>query len=236
MAPLTETIWHRYSRDRSIKTRNQLVSENDGLALEVAHRWKEVCEVPFEDLCQTARIGLIRAVEKFDPALGNAFSSFAVPYIQGEIQHFLRDYSWDLVKVPRRSIEAASRVRKVQRRLIASGRLDLDEGRVAGALGMSAAKWRTTAEAVARKPLVAIEDASWVAAEQEDEGEVLRAELRKGLARLPNPFRSCLVERYFKDLSEEAIAKLHQVEVAQVQVWLEEGLRRLKVSQLRRAS
>src|SRR4051812_33579990 len=63
-----------------------------------------------EDLRQVAALGLAKAVDRYDPALGNAFESYAVPTITGEIKRHFRDYMWT-VHVPRRVQELRNRVR-----------------------------------------------------------------------------------------------------------------------------
>ncbi len=68
-----------------------------------AHHWVGKCNESYEELQQLGSFGLIRAIEKFD-SRGNAFSSFAIPYIRGEIQHYLRDKA-SLVRIPRRWVE-----------------------------------------------------------------------------------------------------------------------------------
>ncbi|MEO0410055.1 MAG: sigma-70 family RNA polymerase sigma factor, partial [Cyanobacteria bacterium P01_A01_bin.135] len=90
-----------YYRNPSVKLRNQLVQLNVGLVRKIAHRISHQCAEPYEDLEQIGHIGLIRAIERFDPTQGCAFSSFAVPYIRGEMLHFLRDRG-SSVRVPRR--------------------------------------------------------------------------------------------------------------------------------------
>ncbi|MFJ4628299.1 SigB/SigF/SigG family RNA polymerase sigma factor [Streptomyces sp. NPDC088847] len=63
-----------------------------------------------EDLRQVAALGLVKAVERYDPARGNAFESYAVPTITGEIKRHFRDYMWT-VHVPRRVQELRNQVR-----------------------------------------------------------------------------------------------------------------------------
>ncbi|MBW4419743.1 MAG: RNA polymerase sigma factor SigF [Myxacorys californica WJT36-NPBG1] len=99
----SETL-HRlrdYQVAPSSETRNQLVELNFGLVRKEAHHWINQCTESYEDLLQVGCIGLIRAVERFDISKGHAFSSFAIPYIRGEIQHYLRDKS-PSVRIPRR--------------------------------------------------------------------------------------------------------------------------------------
>ncbi len=72
----------------SLQVRNQLVRLNIGLVRKIAHRVAYQCAEPYEDLEQIGYLGLISAIERFDPTQGCAFSSFAVPYIRGEMLHF----------------------------------------------------------------------------------------------------------------------------------------------------
>ena len=94
-------LLRQYSEAPSTKTRNILVKLNLGLVRQEAHRFKNQSTESFEDLVQVGSIGLIRAIERFDTTRGCAFSTFAMPYIRGEIQHYLRDKS-PQVKIPRR--------------------------------------------------------------------------------------------------------------------------------------
>ena len=90
-----------YYQAPSAELRNQLVQLNLGLVRKEAHHWANQCTESYDDLTQVGSIGLIRAIERFDMIKGHAFSSFAVPYIRGEIQHYLRDKG-SPVRVPRR--------------------------------------------------------------------------------------------------------------------------------------
>ncbi|MFD7811772.1 RNA polymerase sigma factor SigF [Streptomyces sp. NPDC059785] len=64
----------------------------------------------FEDLRQVAALGLVKAVDRYDPDLGNAFESYAVPTVTGEIKRHFRDHMWTL-HVPRRVQDLRNRVR-----------------------------------------------------------------------------------------------------------------------------
>jgi RNA polymerase sigma-B factor len=63
-----------------------------------------------EDLCQVAALGLVKAVDRYDPERGNAFESYAIPTITGEIKRHFRDHMW-LLHVPRRVQDLRNRVR-----------------------------------------------------------------------------------------------------------------------------
>ncbi|MGK3942107.1 RNA polymerase sigma factor SigF [Streptomyces caeruleatus] len=64
----------------------------------------------YDDLRQVAALGLVKAVDRYDPARGNAFESYAVPTVTGEIKRHFRDHMWTL-HVPRRVQELRNRVR-----------------------------------------------------------------------------------------------------------------------------
>jgi len=89
-----------YHRNGSPDLRERLVKRHLPLARRLAARFARR-GVPYEDLYQVASIGLIHAVDRFDPGRGIPFDVYAAPTIVGEIKHHFRDRSWDL-RVPRR--------------------------------------------------------------------------------------------------------------------------------------
>ncbi len=89
---------YRRTRDRAL--RNELVQDHMRLAEFLARRFTNRGE-PLDDLRQVALIGLVKAVERFEPDRGLQFSSFATPTIQGELKRHFRDKGW-AVRVPRR--------------------------------------------------------------------------------------------------------------------------------------
>ncbi|MEU4774248.1 SigB/SigF/SigG family RNA polymerase sigma factor [Micromonospora sp. NPDC023644] len=70
------------------------------LANHLAHRYSGRGE-PTDDLAQTAAVGLIKAIDKFDPSRGVDFAGYAIPTIIGELKRHFRDRTWD-IRVPRR--------------------------------------------------------------------------------------------------------------------------------------
>jgi RNA polymerase sigma-B factor len=112
-------IFNLYFLTRNLTLRNKLVTTNLGLARKVAHSMDGRCIEPYEDLEQLAIQGLIKAVERFNPETCKYFSSFALPYIRGEIQHYLRDKA-SPVRIPRNLHERQARINRSRRRLLES--------------------------------------------------------------------------------------------------------------------
>jgi len=77
-----------------------MIERHRPLAHHLAGRYRASSE-PFDDLLQTAYVGLVKAVQRYDPNRGMAFSSFAQPTILGELRHHFRDHTWG-IRVPRR--------------------------------------------------------------------------------------------------------------------------------------
>lgn len=93
-------LFAEYRRTDDRRLRDQLIEMNIGLAEAVARRFGGRGE-RHDDLLQVALVGLLKAVERFDPDRGVAFSSFATPTIEGELKRHFRDKRW-AVRVPRR--------------------------------------------------------------------------------------------------------------------------------------
>lgn len=130
-----------YHQNRSVEIRNQLVRLNAGLVRKIAHRVSHQCPEPYEDLEQIGYLGLIRAIERFDPTQGCAFSSFAVPYIRGEMLHFLRDKG-SAVRIPRRWQELQREGQKVREELTAALGCSPSDTEIARKLGVSLDEWQ----------------------------------------------------------------------------------------------
>jgi RNA polymerase sigma-B factor len=104
------TLLSRYARDRDPAVREELVERFMPLARRLAARYRGDKE-PLEDLVQVASLGLVKALDRFDPERGVAFSSYAVPTILGELKRHFRDRGWS-VRVPR---DLQERIAKVER-------------------------------------------------------------------------------------------------------------------------
>ena len=104
-------VFHEFASTRDAKLRDQLIEAHLGLAEYLARRFANRGE-PLDDLVQVASLGLVKAVERFDPGRGLEFTTFATPTIVGELKRHFRDKGW-AVRVPRRVQELHLRVTRV---------------------------------------------------------------------------------------------------------------------------
>ena len=110
----TRELFRRY-REGDEDARQQLIVNHLNLVRFLASKFKNRGE-PLDDLMQVGTIGLIKAIDRFDPARGLEFTTFATPTIMGEIKRHFRDKGWS-VRVPRRLQELSSKVNQVTEEL-----------------------------------------------------------------------------------------------------------------------
>jgi RNA polymerase sigma-B factor len=103
--------FEQFAQGREPEIRDELVTAHLGLAEYLARRFDNRGE-PVDDLVQVACVGLVKAVDRFDPARGLEFSTFATPTIVGELKRHFRDKGW-AVRVPRRVQELHLRLSQV---------------------------------------------------------------------------------------------------------------------------
>jgi RNA polymerase sigma-B factor len=105
-------LFARWQNDGDPSARDALLERFLPLARSLARRYDRSSE-PYEDLLQVASLGLLKAVDRFDPERGPSFASFAIPTILGEMRRYFRDSGWSL-HVPRGDKERALKVRDAQ--------------------------------------------------------------------------------------------------------------------------
>jgi RNA polymerase sigma-B factor len=215
-----------YRRSRDRRLRDELVEEHAPLAQFLARRFANRGE-PIDDLIQVALVGLLKAVERFDPGRGLQFSTFATPTILGELKRHFRDRGW-AVRVPRRVQELHLQLGRV----IAT--LGQEHGRsptpreVAERAGVSEEEVLEAMEAGSLYRLVSLdgpatrddEASELVAGLGEDDPEFeqieRRAELDVMLGVLPDRERRIVELRFFDGLTQSEIAE--RVGVSQMHV------------------
>ncbi len=95
-----DRLYREWRKAGDPAVRDQLIERNRKLVRFLARQFKDRGE-PLEDLIQVGNIGLVNAVDRYDPTYGWKFSTFATPTIVGEIKRYFRDKAWSM-KVPRR--------------------------------------------------------------------------------------------------------------------------------------
>jgi RNA polymerase sigma-B factor len=225
-----DALLQAYREHGNLAARRRVIEAHVPLVEGLARRFTRRGE-PIDDLVQVGCIGLIHAVDRFEPGRGAGFEAYAVPTIVGEIQRHLRD-GCSAVRVPRRLQEQRARVRHVAtgftartgrspttRELVHATGLEPDE--VVGALVAEAA--RTPAQLlpdgehetapVREDPIGAVED---------------RATIAAALGTLDVRERRILALRFYRDLNQREIATevgLSQVHVSRL---MRDALRKLR--------
>ncbi len=231
---------HREEPDPAIV--EELVRRFEPLARSVARRYHSRGE-PLDDLTQVARLGLLKAIARFDPARGFAFTSYATPTMLGELKRYFRDSGW-AVHVPRgvkeRAVELAAVTDQLSSRLGRSPSLP----ELAEALGASEEQTLEAIEAYHGRhaaPLdagpdddesTALRPAQVLGAEDErlEQAEYLSV-IAKGVESLSDADRMILYLRFGRDLTQSEIAR--RVGTSQMQV---SRLLRSAIEKIRRAS
>ncbi|MER5890792.1 SigB/SigF/SigG family RNA polymerase sigma factor [Streptomyces sp. NPDC001941] len=201
------------------RIREQLVRAWLPMARRIADKYRERGESR-EDLRQVAAMGLVGAINRYDPASG-PFAAFAVPTISGEIKRHFRDFGWDL-HVPRRVQDARNKVRRAQRELQAVGGGEPSLIDIAERARISVEQVRAGLEAMDAYNALSL-DRSVSPGAPSDEvttlyGAVGQAEggydlvvdresVRSALAALPDREKTILYLRFFHDMPQARIAE-----------------------------
>jgi RNA polymerase sigma-B factor len=232
-------LFHRYHVDGDLAARDELIRRCLPLARRLAGRYQRSAE-PLDDLLQVASIGLIKAVDRFDPSRGTAFSSFAVPSILGELKRHFRDHGW-AARVPRPVQERVLKVNAATERLSRSaGRaptpkelaaaLDLTVEEVLEALAAASAYDSISLEA----PLASEEDSGGTFAdtmgEIDDRLELVeyRSVVAATIRALPERERAVLSMRFDEDMTQSEIAERIGVSQMHVSRLIRRALARLR--------
>jgi RNA polymerase sigma-B factor len=221
--------------------RAELIDRSLPLAHHVARRFSGGSE-PFDDLFQVASLALVKAVDRYDPERGVAFSSYAVPTMVGEIKRHFRDRTW-AVRPGRSMQELSLRISAGVTAL--TGELhrapsvaeicaylgDVDEQQVLDALQAGFARQPdslqrphgTDSDAPSLDAKLGVEDAGYARAEH-------RAVLDRLLAGLPKRERLILRLRFEDDLTQAEIGAVIGVSQMQVSRLIRESLERLRTA------
>jgi RNA polymerase sigma-B factor len=211
------------------KLREQLISGYLPVAKHTARRFAHRGE-PLEDLVQVATVGLINAVDRFQPARGSDFFSFAIPTITGELRRYFRDHGWS-TRVPRRLKDLHVAIRSTQTELSQQLGRAPRPSEIAEQLGVPASEVIEGLQAGEAYYSSSLDEILGSGEGTATLGEFLggldgeldliddREALRSVLAQLTPREQTILVLRFFRDLSQTQIAEhvgLSQMHVSRV--------------------
>ena len=216
-------------RDR---IREELVHGYEGLVHFLARRFQNRGE-PLEDIVQVGFLGLIKAIDRFDPALGNEFTTFATPTILGEIRRYFRDKGW-AIRFPRRLQELYQQVVRVNEEMKNQLGRQPSVGEVAARLGVEPDDVLEAMEMSTAFTPISID--ATVGGDGEEDGRQLseavgsddpnldRVEMRELLDRamqhLNERERRIMIMRFFNEMSQSEVAKrlgISQMHVSRLQ-------------------
>lgn len=197
--------------------RNSLVERYMGLAGHIAKRYKRAGND--DDVRQAAMIGLVKAVDRFDPEFGVTFASFAGTTIEGELKRYLRDHTW-VVRVPRSAKELHLLVRRTSDELsqkngrspsvdeIASHAI-LERDDVLRGLAATAAYDVGSLDNATDEGFVSNDRSAAIATEDAGFGQAIDSQaVQRLLERLPDRERQIVRLSFFEDRSQAEIADL----------------------------
>ncbi|HEV7770502.1 MAG TPA: SigB/SigF/SigG family RNA polymerase sigma factor [Solirubrobacterales bacterium] len=211
-------LWERFAKNRDNATREELVRRYLPFAKSLALRYRGASE-SFDDLLQVASLGLVNAIDRFDPSRGIPFPAFASPTILGELKRHFRDRVWT-VRVPRGLHDRMAEVEKAISKLTVELQRSPSVGEIAEQLDVDPTEVLEVLEANRnRRPLsldrpVGADDGDetpageWIG--EEDEGFELvegKVALESALPQLSERERLVLQLRFVEDLTQSQIAE-----------------------------
>ena len=238
------SLWDQYRTTACPEAREALVQQYLSLVHFVARRMStRVASVEYEELVSAGNIGLLSAVEAYDPSRGSAFSTYAVPRIRGAILDELRRSDW----LPRSSRARARRLFAARTELGARLQRPPKPAEVAEALGIDLeAYWRwcdefdpagrggTSVESAgsARERGGAVTPEGATGPEAQPDHDLLQEEelagLRTAIAELPERERQVMALCYFEELSMREIAQVLRVTESRICQIRQRAVQRLR--------
>lgn len=214
-----DELWTRYRAEPTIELRNRLVMQYSPLVKYVAGRLRTRLpdSVDYGDLVSDGIIGLMEAIDRFDPARGLTFQTFAVPRIRGAMVDALRALDW----VPRSVREKVRHVEQAQRMLEARlGRIP-DDPEIAAELGISVPELRDLYAKVSFTSVGTLEDLELAddlsaAATHEIEDDQAKAALLRVVGELPERDQILIALYYFEGLTLSEIGRVLGVSESRV--------------------
>jgi RNA polymerase sigma-B factor len=240
----TLSLFRDYRRTGNTALRDRILKLNFGLVKKEAYHWVNQCTENYEDLVQVASIGLIRAIERFELEKGYAFSSFAIPYIRGEIQHYLRDRG-HCVRIPRRWQELGQQAVTIRKDFQTRFNRQPNDLEIAQVLEVSLQDWLEVKLAMQNREPLSLD----VSVGNDDDSETSLADLvadphyrsfqlaqedqlrlQQALEQLEEKTRQILEFIFLHDLTQKQAAEQLGISVVTVSRRVKKGLESLKMA------
>lgn len=212
------SLFRRYAKSQDPRLREQLIARYIGLVSYLARRFHSGGD-QLDDLIQVGFIGLIKAIDRFDPERGANFTGYAVPTIVGEIQHYFRDQE-QAVSLPRRLHDLRRRAEQEIDRLTQQLDRTPSQQEIAAALNASV----EDLAAARADTVISLESAQGSHALGAGDTELERSEDRAAivqiLRRLSPRERIVLYLRFYLGLPQTEVAKrlgISQMQVSRLQ-------------------
>jgi len=242
----TQELFEELRASGEEEIRVHLIERHEGLVRHVSNDYRE-SGAAYEDLIGVGHIGLVNAVDRYDPERGTKFATFAVPTIRGELRRYFRDSMWG-VRVPRRVQELSLQVRDAADEFTRQHGRSPTYAELAGKLGVSEEAVIEAIEVGNQYELASIDDggsegddadsglsvadrAGAVDENLESLGD--RDQMQWALAQLPARQRVIVKLRYFGEMSQQQVAErlgISQMHVSRLQRRALEQLRRIMAS------
>ncbi len=238
----TPELFDRYRRSRDPELREQLIMAHLNLVRYLARKFANRGE-PLEDLIQVGTIGLINAIDRFDPERGIRFATYATPTIVGEIRRHFRDRGW-AVKVPRRLQELSLAATKAAERLTQSLDRSPTIAELAEYLDVEESQALEALELGEMYELPSLDQDLGGEDSEDSSGGVLadyvgqvddelekfehRARLVEAIKGLPEREREIIRLRFFENLSQTKVAKRLKISQMHVSRLQQRAIKRLR--------
>ena len=195
----------------------EMVQTHTGLVKTIAVKLSYIYNEDVEDLIQIGFMGLIKAIRRFEPERGLAFSTYAVPVITGEIKSQLRDQS--IVKMSRSLKSDGRAVKRAEEAFIVRTGRSPKLSELAAETGLSCERVSEALSAMdAMKNIEEPENIGlWT---DEEEGNIRKIDIKKAISNLSERERQVILLRYYKDLTQQQVADvmgLTQVQVCRIE-------------------
>ena len=233
-------LFEEYAETRNEIVREELISRHGNLVSFFVKRFASKSELS-DDISQVATLGLINAVDRFDPQKGVEFTTFATVTILGEIKRFFRDKTWH-IKVPRRIKDLNIQINRSIEKLTKELDHPPTYKEIAEDTGFSVEEILEALEALQSYHVVSLDKEIDNAS---GEGSITlnelvgnidrkidmlsdRLSLQTGLKQLRDDEKFVIYNRYFKNLAQAQIAKMMDVSQMQVSRLQAQALAKLK--------